>query len=305
MNGRIIERLESRFCLSSHHGGDFHVGPMNQESGAAHVAPLDHGFTTQQMPAKPERGGRFERQDGAVLIGVILLPPNIILPVYGEPPVTEAPASSTNNNTATTPVQQAATALRTAEVRENRAEPSHAGELLAETDMTTTHGHGIVLATASAPAVRTIAASAGSAIERLTSNWRDGIIVDAADVVQSGLAHVFTPQALAASAVDAATNFFAPAAQAAASIADAVTPVAQAAAYDIVHMGSPFTLLADSLATFIEESAAVPGVVAQADSRGPWMLTAGVIATDVVILTYVYRRKTKLRRAALTPLGVE
>ena len=192
---------------------------------------------------------------------------------------------------------------------------SAARELLAETD-SSANRIGVVggmLATATMPvAMRTFATNSASAvIDRLTSQWHDGIIAAAvADVAQSSFAHlVASPQALVARAVDAASNLLAPAAQTAAEVASAITPavatVANAAAYDIAHMGSPFALLADSLAGFVDESATVGNVVAQADKRGPWALTAGVIAADVVVLTYVYRRKSTRRRAQLAMMGAD
>jgi hypothetical protein len=98
-----------------------------------------------------------------------------------------------------------------------------------------------------------------------------------------------------ASAIDAATNLLAPLAETAASVASAVAPVA---AYEIAHMGSPFALLADSVAAFAEESATISNAVAQASARGPWTLTVGVIAADVMVLTYVYRRRKTPRHGA-------
>jgi hypothetical protein len=172
-------------------------------------------------------------------------------------------------------------------------------------------GPMLATATGTMPAAHALATSAGSVIDRLTSTWHDSSAAATATVValetSEAVAAQWLPAAaetFVAAAVDAAGNLLAPVAETASSVVAAVTPMATAAAYEIAHMGSPFALLADSLANFVEESATVTNVVAQAKSRGPWALTAGVIAADVVILTYVYRRKSTRRRVALAPVGV-
>lgn len=165
---------------------------------------------------------------------------------------------------------------------------------------------GTAAAAATTPvAAETSAATVGSAIERLTSSWHDGSV--AGDVAQHLVAQWLPATAnidvtaLAATVLDAAGDVLAPLAE---TIDSVVAPTAAAAAYEIAHLGSPFTLLADSLATFVEESAAVSDAVAAAQSRGPWVLTVGVIAADLVILSYVYRRKTTRRRVQLAAPGI-
>ena len=173
-------------------------------------------------------------------------------------------------------------------------------------------GTGPTLAsvTATTSAAQPLASSASAVIERLTSTWQDGSGAGAVDFAADAIVTEWLPaaaQTFVATAVDAATNLLAPLAadgEGVARVAAAMTPLANAAAYEIAHMGSPFALLADSLATFVEESATVTNVVAEASSRGPWALTAGVIAADVVILTYVYRRRSTRRRMQLAPVGV-
>jgi hypothetical protein len=258
------------------------------------------------------------RHEVTFAVGVIVLPQGVvpliyIAPAQGNAGNGEAPAAPVNHpgTGTTTPIQSPATARSNADVRPTAADLPAARELFAETNAA--GGKGAVLAIAAAPvAARALAASAGSVIERLTSTWHDGIVAAVGEAGRSSVAaHLVTAEALVVRAVDAATNLLAPLAETAASVTAAVAPptavvanVANVAAYNIVHMGSPFALLADSLATFVEESSSVSNVVAQAESRGPWALTASVIAADVVVLTYVYRRKSKSRRAQLAMVGV-
>ena len=362
MTSRTIEQLESRFCLSSHHGGDFHVEAMhygmNDADGGAHVAPVMHvargdhpfkprrSFAPQQILQKVERhqaltGGEDDggvtsgdtsapavgnhvnavQHDAAVFVGVLVLPGNVVIPLFKVPTGqtnsngVQAPAGTQADQVASNGTVQPppdAQANVNVDVRPTGANASDARELLSGTDTTTAPGAGPVLATAAAPAAtRSLASSAGSALDRLTSQWHDGIVAAFADVAQSSFAHLVNAEALVARAVDVATNLIAPVAEGGSSVTAAVTPavaaVANVAAYDIAHMGSPFALLADSVAAFVEESSAVPNFIAaaQTNSRGPWALTAGVVAADVVVLTYVYRRKSTRRRAQLAMAGVE
>ena len=199
--------------------------------------------------------------------------------------------------------------------------PTHAGDVadaadadnanVAVVESAAAAGPMLANATATVPAAHALATSAGSVIDRLSSTWHDGSAAAVATVVAleagEAVAAQWLPAAaetFVAAAVDAAGNLLAPVAETASAVVAAVTPMAAAAAYEIAHMGSPFALLADSLASFVEESATVRNVVAQANARGPWALTAGVIAADVVILTYVYRRRSPRRRVALEPIGV-
>jgi membrane protein implicated in regulation of membrane protease activity len=60
--------------------------------------------------------------------------------------------------------------------------------------------------------------------------------------------------------------------------------------------------LADSLASFVEDSASMPVAAAQVRSQGPWMLTFGVLAADVVVLTYMHRKSVKRRMRSSSSL---
>jgi hypothetical protein len=66
--------------------------------------------------------------------------------------------------------------------------------------------------------------------------------------------------------------------------------------FEFTHLGSPFALLSDSMASFVEDSASLPMAVAQAPKTGPWTLTASVAIADVVLLTYMYRRNQQKNR---------
>jgi hypothetical protein len=368
MNGRTIEPLESRLCLSSHHGGYFHFEAMHYGGGAAGMTATaiataiatNSVQATPRMPMpKPRLGmpgmhgsmhkfggggtrnasdddGGYQAGDRSytgggnvapvqqkpTVLGVAVIPlPGggaLILPVLNIPPMAkpstpavETPASA-NDNGGTRTLQSPAVTPPNAVTRDVRmADASPARQLLAQTSNLTARDNNTLAAeTAARSAFGALGTSAGSVMERLTSKWHDGLVAAAVDVAQASIAHlIVSPEALVSRAVDAASNLLAPVAQTAGSVMSAITPavatVANVAAYDIAHMGSPFALLADSLAGFVEESASVTNVVAQADKRGPWTLTASVIAADVVVLTYVYRRKSTRRRAQLAPVGID
>lgn len=106
------------------------------------------------------------------------------------------------------------------------------------------------------------------------------------EIVQQALPRFHVP-----SAEEIAAQLQAAAVQATARVVVTSQPM-----LEFAHMGSPFKLVADSMAAFIEESAVVPSVVAQARSQGPWVLTAGVVAADLIVLTYLHRRGTKAKR---------
>ena len=370
MNGRTLEQLESRLCLSSHHGGDLHFQAMHHGGSGAGVtatatptATTTATITVQATPrmpmAKPQGAmpgmhggthkfggggpGHFIDHDGGdeavggnytvggnsiaspqqqhpIVVGVAVIPilgGALLLPVLRIPPMpnpgtpaVETPAASANDNGGGARTLQApAVTPPSAVTRDVRiADASPARQLLAETGNLAARDNGCLAATAARSAFGALGTSPGSVMERLTSKWHDGIVAAAVDVAQANIAHLIaSPEALVSTALDAASNLLAPVARTAGAVMSAGTPVASvtsAAAYDIAHMGSPFALLADSLAGFVEESASVNNIVAQADKRGPWTLTAGVIAADVVVLTYVYRRKSTRRRAQLAPVGI-
>jgi hypothetical protein len=291
-------------------------GGMHRFGGGGPKDAVDHdgGYPTDDSYAG---GGSVApvQQQHPIVVGVAviqILGGALLVPVLSIPPMTNpsAPAAnppvSTNDNGGARALQAPAVTPPSAVTRDVRmADASPARQLLAETGNLAARDDSAVAATAARSAFGALSTSASSVMDRLTSKWHDGIVAAAVDVAQASVAHLIasSPQALVSSAVDAASNLLAPVARS----ASAVTPVASvtsAAAYDIAHMGSPFALLADSLAGFVEESASVSNVVAHADKRGPWTLTAGVIAADVVVLTYVYRRKSTRRRAQLAPVGI-
>jgi hypothetical protein len=115
----------------------------------------------------------------------------------------------------------------------------------------------------------------------------------AADVQPLQLATAGSPQPAVAAATPQA------AAEAAGEIASAVVSAAPARAVHIARFGSRFTLLADLIASFAEESASIPAAAAAAatrDQAGPrkaWIVTGTVLAVDVVLLSYAYRHRTK------------
>src|SRR4029077_14824911 len=66
--------------------------------------------------------------------------------------------------------------------------------------------------------------------------------------------------------------------------------------YECARFGAPFTLLADSVAAFTEESALIPTSLApNARSRSAWMVTLTVIGVDALLLTHYYRKPRKPR----------
>jgi len=80
--------------------------------------------------------------------------------------------------------------------------------------------------------------------------------------------------------------------------------------YEFAHMGWPVSLLADSVASFADDSLAATGVTGGATgplARGTaaqsawgraWTVTAAVVAADVVLLTYINRSAAVRRRRA-------
>jgi hypothetical protein len=68
--------------------------------------------------------------------------------------------------------------------------------------------------------------------------------------------------------------------------------------FDFASMGDPLALLSDPLAAFVDESISLGKSVASigVQSSGAWSVTAAVIAADVVLLTYLYRRDQRGRQ---------
>ncbi len=89
-------------------------------------------------------------------------------------------------------------------------------------------------------------------------------------------------------------------------LADAVAgATARPRFFEFTHLGSPFALLSDSMANFVEDSASLPMAVAKGQKAGSWTLTGTVIAADVILLTYMYRRSQRNRRRYQFAQGYE
>jgi hypothetical protein len=76
-------------------------------------------------------------------------------------------------------------------------------------------------------------------------------------------------------------------------------------AYAIWHLGSPYTLVADAVAAFAEESASVRGAAALGAvpehsfrSARAWAITFTVVAADAALLSYLYLKRKKTARRA-------
>lgn len=71
--------------------------------------------------------------------------------------------------------------------------------------------------------------------------------------------------------------------------------------YQFVQMGSPLTLLSDSIAAFAEESVSMPASLVGSTLYGsPGLaraITTAVIAADVILLTYAHHRRRQAQRA--------
>lgn len=84
-------------------------------------------------------------------------------------------------------------------------------------------------------------------------------------------------------------------AEAVVEAAATVLPSAQAI-HEIAQLGSPLMLLGDSIANFVEESAAIPAAIVQVTgSQTAWAVTFTVLAVDAVLLAYHFHRLRKLR----------
>ena len=320
-----------------HGGGERHTGAhRGHHARAAAVAAMQ--MNGPRDGARAYVNGLWDNQAVGPIAQAVIAMPGMVLVItfpakFATPPMLDAPPvgdgfgdvvtprGAANGGTTTTTNQ---TGKRAMTARANAAElvqaPAGAmdgGEVaaaVAETNVTVVEdavagGTGPMLASATTtmPAAQTLATNASAVIDRLTSSWHDGSVAAAGEFAADALVTTewlpAAAQTFVATAVDAASNLLAPVAETASAVVAAVTPVTNVAAYEIAHIGSPFALLADSVAAFVEESATVSNAVATANAR-PWALTAGVIAVDVVILTYVYRRKSIQRRAQLAPVGV-
>jgi hypothetical protein len=131
------------------------------------------------------------------------------------------------------------------------------------------------------------AAKFASALKALTpANFADLSVARLAGAEQSTFLHDFSAvPSQAAAKVEGV-------------LADAVAgaTAARPTFFEFTHLGSPFALLSDSMANFVEDSASLPMAVAKTPRSGPWTLTATVVAADVLLLTYMYRRSQQNRR---------
>lgn len=69
-------------------------------------------------------------------------------------------------------------------------------------------------------------------------------------------------------------------------------------AAEIVRMGSPMMLVADSIGAFIEESVNMASIVTREtppNNRRAWLVTGAVVAADLALLTYCFYRRRQLQ----------
>jgi hypothetical protein len=139
------------------------------------------------------------------------------------------------------------------------------------------------------------AAQAATSIASQLAQWTN-LSADGEAVVAAAASSAAAPAAAGPAKVEAFV---------AEAVAAAVAPVAARRVFEFASLGSPFTLLADSVAAFVEDSAAMPresspllAAAAPAQPNSPWALTATVIAADIVLLTYMHRRRIQARRLA-------
>jgi len=68
--------------------------------------------------------------------------------------------------------------------------------------------------------------------------------------------------------------------------------------FEFTRFGAPFTLLADSVAAFTEESALIPTSLSpnKISHNRAWMLTLTVVGADALLLTHYWRKTRKSPR---------
>lgn len=66
--------------------------------------------------------------------------------------------------------------------------------------------------------------------------------------------------------------------------------------FHIAEFGSPFRLLADSIAGFADECASLPSIVAKSSPRSAWTVTAAVVAADLILGAYACHRAWQRRQ---------
>jgi hypothetical protein len=97
--------------------------------------------------------------------------------------------------------------------------------------------------------------------------------------------------------------------QAAQAALVAMSPASTRKVFEFARFGAPFTLLADSVAAFTEESALIPtSLSSDHRSHSAWLVTMTVIGADALLLTHYYCKTRKTRRqrtAASLPLEGE
>jgi hypothetical protein len=260
-----------------------HGGPVFVTSIPGIVAPpifvFDPSFTPPTI-GNPAPGGSADSGSGnsgstAAPINQTVLSPGPVKPQVARNTI------EPQREVATTAAQRlAATNVRFTPVRETS---SRVAEILQNAD----HAASSFVASS----VSRFASLSG---ERLSTIW--SIVTNASLGGGGGMEKAIVAGAEAAVA-GAAEKVEGLLAQTAASVAN--TPVR---AYEFAHLGSPITLLADSLASFVEDSASMPVAAAQVRSQGPWMLTFGVLAADVVVLTYMHRKSVKRRMRSSSSL---
>ena len=66
--------------------------------------------------------------------------------------------------------------------------------------------------------------------------------------------------------------------------------------FHIAPLGNAMTFLNDSITSFVQESTSIPTALSKMQSERAWLVTATVVAMDVVLLMYYYNRKQELER---------
>jgi hypothetical protein len=145
-----------------------------------------------------------------------------------------------------------------------------------------------------ASAARIATAAVVSELSRSTIPFEGG----AAD----GLFSMQAPASLKSAVVNAIA---APAAAVPAAVDAAVhlIPSSPRRVFEFAQLGSPFALLADSVAGFVEDSASLPRASVESQRHVAWLITATVVAADAVLLTYAHRKSKKLRTARAAVLA--
>jgi len=121
--------------------------------------------------------------------------------------------------------------------------------------------------------------------------------------IASVVTHVFEGVG-SAEAVDAASNANVAQETSVAGVGEVKSSAAQVVrsmasperVFHIAPLGNAMTFLNDSIAGFVQESTSVPLALTRMQSERAWLVTATVVALDVVLLMYYYNRKSEIER---------